>query len=298
MVAATDVPGAANARNAAGSTGSTRSSVMAREVNSRAGSLSCSSTDSDSDGRGSCWTRGATSVVLPYPAGAEGNHRHATGGRQVTDGVGRGPHPGGPHGRGWPIFSDRKGRPLQPAVNGRPARYGGCTTRPCHPRDGVVLPSRGDPLDQPQAAATLGLWVIGEQAWQTRVQIAHRDMQQLPAQFQPQPHIRLGMDHRVGDQFVGQELRLFAQLPVGWAQSPGLQGFADKPSSGGRRGRGRGQPQLIAQVAGPGAGRVNGLLEGVVQREDVPDSRLPRTSATAGWAPHNSKLVAGQRLTG
>ena len=112
----------------------------------------------------------------------------------------------------------------------------------------LCTPRRGDPVDQSQAAATLALWIIAAQAWQTPVQVVDRDVQQLPAQLQPQPQVRPGVDHRVGDQLAGQQLRLVAQLPVGWRQPPRAQGLADEPSSDGRRDRGRRQPQLLATL--------------------------------------------------
>jgi hypothetical protein len=111
---------------------------------------------------------------------------------------------------------------------------------------GLRSPCHRDPLHQPQAAATLAIWVIAEQAWQSPVLVAHRDVQQLPAQLQPEQHVRPGVDHRVGDQLVGQQLCLVDQLAFSRGQPPGPQGLADKPSSGGRRRRGWRQLQLIA----------------------------------------------------
>ncbi len=48
---------------------------------------------------------------------------------------------------------------------------------------GLCSPCRSKPFDQPQSTPLLCLWIIGKQAWQTPVQVAHRDMQQITAQF-------------------------------------------------------------------------------------------------------------------
>src|SRR5215217_4287211 len=106
------------------------------------------------------------------------------------------------------------------------------------------------------------------------------------------------MNRRVGDQLVGQQLGLVAQLAVGWGQPPGLQGVADKPPSGGRRGRVGANRSSWRRYPGRSTAASTASWRVSYSGRNCPTLRPPRTAATAGWAPHNNKLVAGQRLAG
>ena len=81
-------------------------------------------------------------------------------------------------------------------------------------------------------------------------------------------------------------------------QSPLPAGVPDEPPGVRRRGHRQPKWQLRPQVLGMGNGVGQGILEPRVDGQERLDPQPPRTADTAGWAQHNTRLVAGQLLEG
>jgi hypothetical protein len=132
---------------------------------------------------------------------------------------------------------------------------------------------RGQLLDQAQATPTLGLGVVRDQAQQPRAGVVDGDVEDVPAQLQPQPQRGPGVHDRVGDQLVGQQLGPVDDMLAGQGEPPVLEHVADVQPGRGRSGRRRGQGKLVPQVGRPGGDLVQRLLEGVVQRQELGHGR-------------------------
>jgi hypothetical protein len=133
----------------------------------------------------------------------------------------------------------------------------------------VHPPGGGQLLDQPQPAAALGPGVKGDQAQQPRAVVPHADVEQVAAQLQPHPQWSPGVDDGVGDELVGEQFGPVDDVRAAQGELPVLEDVTHVQPGGRRRGRGRLQVELVPQVGRPGQDVVKGVLDGVVQRQEV-----------------------------
>jgi hypothetical protein len=108
-----------------------------------------------------------------------------------------------------------------------------------------------------------------------------------------------GVDDRVGDQFISQQLGPGRSAPrrVGQAASPAR--FPGRTA----------EPQPMRSVSAPAAVSAGGMPAGPmpgsgawsragIQRQELRDTEATEDLGDGGLAPHSSRVVAGQRLVG
>jgi hypothetical protein len=181
------------------------------------------------------------------------------------------------------------------------------TRRSCRRREPGGPPGPGQLLHQPQPPAALGLQVRGDRSQRPWAGVADRDEEPVGPQLQPQPQVAAGVDHGVGDQLVGHQHGPVHDRLVGAGELPGPADLPDKGAGDRGRGRDRRQPQLIAQMGRPGRGRLQGLLDAVVQRHQARGPRpaqrlghlgLGATQQEAGGRPAVGGMVRHRREHG